>query len=82
MYEKQPSKSRYTTAAAPEETTSDHNKKKRLSTAPVLVQAEAQCNQCTSFMILEVMRKNGRICGAIKAFLVYLTKRKETLTKQ
>lgn len=64
-----------------EETTSDprnvgrdFNKKKRLSATPILIQAEAQCNQCTHFMILQGMRENGGICGAVKVFLVYLTK--------
>lgn len=65
----------------------DFNKKKRLSTTPVLIQAGAQRNQCTHFMILRARRENGGIRGAIKVFLVYLTKGdsakgKETLTKQ
>lgn len=47
----------------------------------------AQGSRCPHFVILGAMRKNGGICGATKAFLVYLTKGgrakgKETLTKQ
>lgn len=47
----------------------DGNKKKRLSSAPVLAQAEAaQGSQCTHFMILGARRKNGVSVGPSKPF--------------